>query len=257
MSVSEHPPADLFPQEDAPTGGIHAAVIGASGAIGQAWVERLAQDEQVTAVWAGSRAGAAFTHPKVRSVSLKVTDEASLAAAAAQIEGPLHCLIIATGILHQGSELHPERSLKEVNPAALEEVFRVNTIGPLLVLKHFVPLMPRNERSLVAALSARIGSISDNRLGGWYAYRASKAALNMLIRTASIEIRRRSRKAIVVGLHPGTVDSALSQPFQTLVPEGGLFTPEFSVAQQYQVLAGLTPEDSGACFAWDGQRIEP
>ncbi len=247
----------LFAPDEVPTSGLQAAVIGASGAIGQAWIQQLIQDEQISTIWAGSRSGAAPVHPKVRALKLDLTDEASIAEAATQIEGPLHCVIITTGILHQDPNVQPERSLKEVDPHALEQVFRINTIGPLLILKHLVPLMPRQGRSLIAALSARIGSISDNRLGGWYAYRASKAALNMLIRTASIELRRRSKQAVVVGLHPGTVDSSLSQPFQAMIPPNTLFTPTFSAAQQYQVLAGLTPDDSGHCFAWDGQRIEP
>ena len=126
-----------------------------------------------------------------------------------------------------------------------------------MIAKYFLPKLNREKRSIFAALSARVGSISDNQLGGWYSYRASKAALNMVIKNIAIEISRFNKKAIIVGLHPGTVDSNLSKPFQVNVPYGKLFTPEFSTQKLVEVLRSLTSKQSGKCFAWDGQEILP
>ena len=139
--------------------------------------------------------------------------------------------------------------------AAMETAFRRNATGPALVAKHFLPLLARDRKAAFAALSARVGSIEDNRLGGWYAYRASKAALNMLIRTLSIELARSHRHALCVGLHPGTVDTALSKPFQSGVPPEKLFPPAQSARHLLAVLDRLTAEDSGSVYAWDGRRI--
>ena len=142
-------------------------------------------------------------------------------------------------------------------PAAMAAVFAVNTLGPALVAKHFLPLMPRKGRSVFAALSARVGSIGDNRLGGWYSYRASKAALNQILRTLAVEAARTHPELIVAGLHPGTVRTALSQPFRPEPGTPGLFSPEESAAHLVRVLDGLHPRDSGQVFAWDGQPIPP
>lgn len=232
-------------------------VLGAQSAIGNAWVQALAARPEVGTVHAFSRSGRAFEHPKVQPGTADVTDEESLRAAAEAVGVQVDGVLVATGILHEGDSVQPERSVRHLEEQALVRVLQVNTVGPTLVLKHFAPLLPRDRRCVVAALSARIGSISDNRLGGWYAYRASKAALNMILRTASIELKRRYPLSLVVGLHPGTVDSPLSLPFQSSVPEGKLFTPEYSANALLQVLDRLTPEDSGGCYAWDGSRIEP
>ena len=137
----------------------------------------------------------------------------------------------------------------------MNAVFAVNTIGPALVAKHFVPLMPRQGRSVFAALSARVGSIEDNRLGGWYSYRASKAALNQILRTLAIEVARTRPEAIVVGLHPGTVTSSLSAPFRSAESKPAPFTPEASAVHLLHVLERLSPRDSGRVFAWDAQPI--
>ena len=135
--------------------------------------------------------------------------------------------------------------------------FAINSIGPALVAKHFLPLLPDEGRAGFAALAARVGSIGDNRLGGWYSYRASKAALVMLMRTYSVELARKKPDAFCVTLHPGTVDTQLSEPFQRNVPEGKLFTPEFSASSLLDVLDGIGPEQSGRQFAWDGEEIVP
>jgi len=137
----------------------------------------------------------------------------------------------------------------------MERSYRINAIGPALVAKHFLPLLTRERKAMFAALSARVGSIEDNQLGGWHAYRASKAALNMLLKTLSIELARQNPTAICVGLHPGTVDTRLSGPFQRGVPEGKLFSPQKSARHLLNVLDTLSPEQSGQIFAWDGQRI--
>ncbi len=170
------------------------------------------------------------------------------------MSGPVDLVIVATGILHRAS-ISPEKSMREMSANAMAEVFAINTIGPALVAKHFLPQLRRGSKSVFAALSARVGSIEDNRLGGWMSYRASKAALNMLIKTLSIEHGRRRPDSIIAGLHPGTVDTALSEPFQKNVPDGKLFTPAQSADYLLSVIDGLKASDTGGVFAWDGARI--
>lgn len=163
-------------------------------------------------------------------------------------------VIVATGLLH-ADDFGPEKSLRDLDGARLARVFHVNTIGPALVMKHFLPIMPRERRCVFAAISARVGSISDNHIGGWYGYRSAKAALNQMIRTASIEQGRRYKQAIVMGLHPGTVDTPLSEPFQGNVSDGKLFTPDFSASHMLDVIEARTVADSGKVFAWDGEEV--
>ena len=184
------------------------------------------------------------------------SDEASIAAAATEASrgARLDWVIVAAGVLH-GDDLAPEKSLRELSASSFEQNFLANTIGPALVAKHFLPRLHRDKRAVFAALSARVGSIADNRLGGWYAYRASKAALNMFVKTASIEIGRRQPHALVVALHPGTVASKLSAPFQARVPKDKLFHADYAAQRLVEVLQGLTPQDSGKVFAWDGKEI--
>ena len=225
------------------------AVIGASGAIGGACARRLVE-----------RYPAARVHAFARDAELSIDydDEASIAAAAelAAQAGPLDLVLVATGMLHSGNTL-PEKSLRDLSTDKFARIFAANTITPALIAKHFLPKLNRERPAVFAAISARVGSISDNQLGGWYAYRASKAALNMIIKNAAIEMSRRNTKAIVVGLHPGTVDSPLSKPFQTNVAAGKLFTPEYSAQKLVQVLESLTSAHSGHCLAWDGEVIAP
>ena len=226
-----------------------AVVIGASGGIGGALADALEEEAGHAKVWRFGRSLAGEAH-------LDLTDEASIEAAAARVAaGPPPALIlVATGILGEG-ERGPEKALRDLDPDWLARVFAINTIGPALVAKHFLPLMPRTGAPVFAALSARVGSISDNRLGGWHGYRASKAALNMLIRNFAIDAARHNNRSIVVALHPGTVDTKLSAPFRGSVAPGKLFDRERAALQLLDVVEGLKPGDSGKCFAWDGAEI--
>ena len=190
--------------------------------------------------------------------TINYNDEVSIQQAASQAskEAPLDIVIVATGILFDGN-ITPEKSLRELSAKKFLRLFEVNTILPALIAKHFLPILNKQDRSIFAALSARVGSVSDNKLGGWYSYRASKSGLNMIIKNAAIEINRQNKNAIIVGLHPGTVDSNLSKPFQGNVPDGKLFTPDYSVKRLLDVLGNLTPESSGRCFSWDGKEVQP
>lgn len=171
-------------------------------------------------------------------------------------KSPLDLIINATGILHDDL-VAPEKSLRDLSPKSMQHLYKIDCIIPSIIAKHFIPKLNKENRSIFATLSARIGSISDNRLGGWCSYRAAKSALNMMIKTISIETKRSNKNAIIVGLHPGTVDSPLSKPFQKSLPKGQLFTPDFSIASMTLVLNYLTSEDTGKLFAFDGEEIEP
>jgi NAD(P)-dependent dehydrogenase (short-subunit alcohol dehydrogenase family) len=228
-----------------PTGGL-AVVFGASGAIGGALAERLRADPRFADVLAFARSG---------TPSIDVTDEAAVAEAAAAIQATglaPRLVVVATGFLH-GDGQQPEKTWRHLDGAALARSFAVNAIGPALVLKHVLPLVPRDGRSVVAALSARAASIGENALGGWYGYRASKAALNQLVRSAAAELGRRSKEAVCVTLHPGHVESTLSAPFGA----GGhrTYAPDEAAANLIAVLDGLTPAQSGGFFGPDGEAI--
>ena len=163
--------------------------------------------------------------------------------------------IVAIGILSDGQKLQPERSYQQQSVENFEKVFSANTIAPALIAKHMLPVMPRDRPVTFAALSARVGSISDNQLGGWHAYRASKAALNMLVKNYALEQVRRNAEAVIVGLHPGTVDTQLSKPFQKNLPKGQLLSPVQSAAYLLDVIDRVTPTDSGKIFDWAGKEI--
>jgi NAD(P)-dependent dehydrogenase (short-subunit alcohol dehydrogenase family) len=232
-----------------------AAVFGASGGIGAALCEALAAGGTAV-IHAGSRSGAAPTAKGIRPFAFDLSDEASIAAAAATMRAePPEWVIVATGILTLPDGTGPERSYKKLDAATMAEVFALNTIGPALIAKHMLELMPRGRAFTFAALSARVGSIGDNRLGGWHSYRASKAALNMLLRNFALEIARTHPESVIVGLHPGTVDSALSAPFQAGLAEGQLTEPETAAANLIGVLARLTPAQSGRVFDFRGEEV--
>lgn len=236
--------------------GFNAVVIGASGGIGQAFVRGLSEVPNVGNIFAVSRHSVDL--PNVRYICGDITDESSIAKAASEVHE--HCkavnlVIVATGILHDDQGVEPEKSLANIKPENFERIFALNTTGPAIAMKHFLPLLPRDENGIFAALSARVGSIEDNHLGGWYGYRASKAALNMLIKSASIEVARRYKRAAVIGLHPGTVKTSLSEPFSRNVPEGKLFTPEYAASCLLNVMSGLDETHTGKIFDYAGQQI--
>jgi NAD(P)-dependent dehydrogenase (short-subunit alcohol dehydrogenase family) len=234
-----------------------AVIFGASGGIGRALAEQLAQSGNYREIFAGGRSLPTFASPAILPFIFDLQDEASIAKAAQEIgaSGSIDLAIIATGVLQTGAPQMPEKSYSAIDAAAMAEVFAINTIGPALIAKHMLPLMRRDARATFAVLSARVGSIGDNRAGGWHSYRASKAALNMLVRNFAIEVGRRNPLGIVVGVHPGTVDTALSQPFQRSVSPEKLFTPSQSASHIIDVLNGLTQQDTGGLFAWDGAAI--
>ncbi|HBR99118.1 MAG TPA: short-chain dehydrogenase [Gammaproteobacteria bacterium] len=234
------------------------AIIGSAGALGSALLHELVASHPDAEIHAFARQPSGVSSGQVHCHAIDYNDEASFARAAvvASANGPLYLIIVATGLLHQG-DIMPEKALRDISADKLHALFAANAVVPALATKHFLPHIPKDKRAVFAAFSARVGSISDNRLGGWYAYRASKAALNMLIKTAAIEVRRRHKAAVVVGLHPGTVDSALSKPFQANVPPQNLFSPDYSARALLDVLAGLSADDSGKCFAFDGEEILP
>ncbi|WDF74501.1 SDR family NAD(P)-dependent oxidoreductase [Novosphingobium sp. KACC 22771] len=229
--------------------GNSAVIIGASGGIGHAFETALIEEGAFEVVHGFARSRTGAQH-------IDLMDEGSIAAAAAHVTNgpPPTLVIVATGLLHDGTR-GPEKALRDLDPAWLARVHAVNAIGPVMVAKHFLPLMPRPGRAVFAALSARVGSISDNRLGGWHGYRASKAALNMLVRNLAIEEKRRNDRSIVVALHPGTVDTGLSRPFQGNVAAGKLFDAERAALQLLDVIEGLKPHDSGKLFDFEGLEI--
>ena len=222
-----------------------AVVIGATGGIGNALMQALAQDAAYDAVIGLSRSS---TPP------LDLLSETSITAAAAFInaQGTPRLIIDATGVL-QSETIKPEKSWRELNAVQMAETFAFNAIGPALVMKHFLPLLPREGRTVFATLSARVGSIGDNRLGGWYSYRASKAALNQLVRTAAVELNRRAPKAICVALHPGTVDTGLSASFAKTGLD--VQTPAQAAERLLETIHQLTPDDSGGFFDYKGEMI--
>ncbi len=222
--------------------GAHAVIIGASGGIGAALADQLDADPGFGRVTRLSRP------------ALDITDPAAIAVAAAALPAPPDLVIIATGRLH-GPGVAPEKALRDLDAMALAGAFAINAIGPALLAQALLPLLPRGRKTLFAALSARVGSISDNRLGGWHAYRASKAALNQLLRTIAIEQTRRNPDSIVLGLHPGTVDTGLSKPFQRGVPR--LLSPAQSATALLAVIDSATPAQAGRLFDWHGAEIAP
>ncbi|TCP60686.1 NAD(P)-dependent dehydrogenase (short-subunit alcohol dehydrogenase family) [Rhodovulum bhavnagarense] len=218
-----------------------ALVIGAGGGIGAAVQAALSV-----------RLGAGAVVGMSRSADgLDVTDEAGLARRLGALEGPFDLVLVATGAL-RGAGRPPEKALKELSPAAFADQFAVNAAGPMLVLKHALRLLPRDRRVVFAALSARVGSIGDNRLGGWYSYRMAKAALNQGVHCAAIELARSHRQAICVALHPGTVATPFTSDYAGRHPA---VPPAEAAGNLLRVIDGLTPADSGGFFDWAGDRV--
>jgi len=227
-----------------------AVIVGVTGSIGSALLAELQSSGGFASIVGLSRQG---------SPGLDLTNESSIRAAALHVADQLevHNLALklvldATGMLHSATH-QPEKSWTQLDANQMAQAFAINAGGPALLMKHFLPLLPRQGRSVFATLSAKVGSIGDNRLGGWYSYRASKAALNQLVHTAAIELQRRAPGAICVALHPGTVDSALSQPFAKTGLE--VRTPAEAAQRLLAVIAGLRASDSGGFFSHDGENL--
>lgn len=243
--MTNSPGPDLTPSDPtAPSEGV-ALVIGATGGIGRALAGALE---------ASGRYAAVIRLGRDSTPGLDLLDEASVARALEASVPPreVRLAVHAAGVLH-GPGMAPEKSLAAIDPDAMARAFAVNATGPALVMKHLLPRLPRRGRCVFAALSARVGSIGDNRLGGWYAYRASKAALNQLVRTAAVEFSRRNPDSLCVALHPGTVATGLSAPFRTEGP--GVQTPEAAAAKLLAVLEGLPKEASGGFFDAEGRTV--
>jgi NAD(P)-dependent dehydrogenase (short-subunit alcohol dehydrogenase family) len=243
-----------------------ALILGATQGIGLGFVKHLLQQPNISRVFATYRTTEAAgdllalqtANPdRLICLTLDITDESQIIDLVQTIQRQtkrLHWVINCIGVLHEGT-LQPEKSLSQINPEKLMQYFQVNSIGAVLLAKHLVPLLRHGDRSTFATISAKVGSIGDNQLGGWYGYRASKAALNMFMTTAAIEYGRKSPNTIIALLHPGTTDTRLSQPFQRNVPPEKLFSTERTVEQLWTVLNQLGSSDSGQFFSWDGTKL--
>ncbi|MGE6608809.1 SDR family NAD(P)-dependent oxidoreductase [Halomonas sp. NPDC076908] len=235
-----------------------ALVIGASGGIGAAIIQQLLVSSNVGHIIAVSRQSLQSNDERITYLRLDVSEQAGrLKLKKAVAAQPIHFFFNAIGILHDDAlHLQPEKRLDQLSADALAQVMNINAFTPILLLATLQDSFKGSHPTIIASLSARVGSITDNQLGGWYSYRASKAAHNMLLKTASIELKRLNKQSAVLCLHPGTTDTALSKPFQARVPNEKLFSPTFVAEQLLAVIAQRTPEDSGSFWDWDGRSIE-
>lgn len=236
------------------------AIIGANGAIGSEFVKQFRQfsEKNIDKIYAFSRNKPDYINEndKIIFAKIDIEDENSIKNAAEIVgEEKLDLIIVATGFLHN-ENFGPEKSLREISSEKFQKVFAINAIAPALIAKYFLPKLNKENPAIFAAISARVSSISDNFLGGWYAYRASKTALNMVLRNLAIEIKRTNKNAIIVGLHPGTVDSNLSKPFKASVKPEKLFSPNYSAKKLIEVLSLVKSEDSGFLFDYEYKKIE-
>ena len=243
----------------------HALVIGGNRGIGLGFVKQLLNHEQFDRVFATYRTessatellGLAQNHDRLHCIAMDLTDEAQIKQGLSQVQAitpQLHFVINCVGFLHDGA-ITPEKALRQLNADNLMRYFQVNSISAALLAKHLLPLLNHKQPNIFATISAKIGSIEDNRLGGWYGYRASKAALNMFLKTAAIEYSRRSQQTAIVMLHPGTTNTRLSEPFQRGVPPEKLFPVEKTVGLLMMVLNQVALTDNGSFFSWDGSRL--
>ena len=227
-----------------------AIIVGASGGIGKALAKALRKR--------GCEVVPLSRNGEGEDLKLDIDDEASIegAAKALRSQAPFDLIIVATGLLH-GCKVQPEKSYRELCAHALARYFAVNATGPALVARYFLPLLHQRRRAVFAVLSARVGSISDNRLGGWYGYRASKAALNMIVRCQAIELGRTRPQTICLALHPGSVETGLSEPFQKNIPAEKLFSPARAAECLLEIIGSATTKENGKIIAWDGSVILP
>ncbi|MAW33317.1 MAG: hypothetical protein CMK56_02775 [Proteobacteria bacterium] len=238
--------------------GCNVLVIGSNGGIGQATAQLLATQNNIGKVFTCSRHDSSILRGVEKHFYLDLESENSIVEVSEEIKkiiDYLDLVLVATGVLKSGSKISPEKNLESLNMSQLERSFRVNSIGPALLIKHFYPILNSKSKSVFAAISARVGSTTDNRLGGWYGYRASKAALNMFIKTAAVELKRKNSEIICVSLHPGTVDTPLSAPFQSSVIQKQMVSAADAAQNLMQVINQLNSSDSGGFFAWDGKKI--
>lgn len=235
-------------------------VAGASGGIGAAFCQQLTKQFPSARIVRMARDPEALGPLQTQTVDIRfdIAEEEQIGAAVGKVPEtpPIDWIFIATGWLHD-DRYRPEKTYKSLDADHLLQAYRINAIGPALLLKHLIPRLNPANACKVGVVSARVGSISDNRLGGWHAYRASKAALNMLIKNFAVELARKKTPHTIVGLQPGTTDTALSAPFQRSVPEGQLQTPEYTATQLLQVMRKLRPEDSGGLFDFLGLPFDP
>ncbi|WP_136482687.1 SDR family oxidoreductase [Vibrio sp. H11] len=233
---------------------MHIVIIGGNGGIGFAMLQHTLErfpEAQITATFRRRRPQ--WPHPRVNWQSLDASNEDEVRRLSDTTDS-VDWLINCIGLLHSAQQ-GPEKNINALNAEFFQHNMMVNTLPMLLLAKYFTPLLKRSTAPKFAALSARVGSISDNRLGGWYSYRASKAALNMVVKTLSIEWQRTLKHGTLLALHPGTTDTALSAPFQANVPPGKLFTPAYVAQQLTDIITNATPEQSGSFLAYDGQTI--
>ena len=233
------------------------AIIGDAGTIGQAFLKHFLTKQETVKIYTFSRSNISFNDTKIIHHFIDIEDEYSIEKAAISIPNneQLDYIIVATGFLSNNNIL-PEKSIKDLSYEKFNKLYTVNTIGPALIAKHFIQKLNKDKKSIFAVLSARVGSISNNILGGWYSYRCSKSALNMLMKNLSIEMKRKNSKLIIASLHPGTVKSKLSEPFSSSISNDKIFTGKSCVSKIINVLENLTIEDSGKLFAWDGKKID-
>lgn len=235
-----------------------ALVVGASGGIGTAIIKQLLSSPQIGHIFSVSRQASQIDDPRLTHLILDVSQEQSRKALQEKLSAqPIHFFFNAIGILHdKAQQLLPEKRLDQLSVENLTRIMDINAFTPILLLAALQDSFKGIHPTVICSLSARVGSIEDNQLGGWYSYRASKAAHNMLLKTASIELKRLNKHSTVLCLHPGTTDTALSKPFQARVPNEKLFTPAFVADQLMTVISQRTPDDSGTFWDWNGQPIE-
>ncbi|MDA7843416.1 SDR family NAD(P)-dependent oxidoreductase [bacterium] len=231
-------------------------IAGSSGAIGGEFTELYANNSNVEKIIALSRKPINTNHNKIQSVEIDYNNEATFKNldAISQLDS-ISKIIIATGILHT-DQIKPEKSIDSIAGEDMRKVFQVNVFGPILLVKKLLPLIKRSKGVKIVFLTARVGSISDNLLGGWHSYRSSKSALNMMIKNLAIELKRLNKEHVVIGIHPGTVKSHLSEPFLRHVKHD-IFNPKESVVLMTQVISKVSQTDSGKCFDFSGKVIEP
>ena len=227
---------------------LNVAIFGCSGAIGKALCIEYINKPNIDNIIAYSRSGEELENNLIKSIKVDYCNEQSLAEAAFSLQIKLDIIIVAIGALD-----NPEKSIRDLSAEKFLDMFNANTIPTALIAKYFLPCLYRDRITKFASISARVGSIQDNELGGWYSYRASKSALNMILKGLSIEQQRSNQDSIIFGLHPGTVDSKLSRPFQKKNKE--YFSPEFSAKKLVNVIDTKTVDDNGKIFAWDNTII--